>query len=83
LKFELRSHTDCRGSEAFNVGLSDRRAEAAAAYLIKKGVPRSSIISKGYGEQFLINDCRDGKECTEQQHQQNRRTEFMVIGKKK
>lgn len=83
LKFELRSHTDCRGSEAFNVGLSDRRAQAAADYLIKKGVPRSSIVSKGYGEQFLINDCRDGMECTEQQHQQNRRTEFMVIGKKK
>jgi len=82
LRFELRSHTDCRGSEAFNVGLSDRRAKAAADYLIKKGVPRSSIISKGYGEQYLINDCRDGIECTELQHQQNRRTEFMVIGKK-
>lgn len=83
LKFELRSHTDCRGGEAFNIGLSDRRAKAAADFLIKKGVPRSSIVSKGYGEQYLINDCRDGVECTEAQHQQNRRTEFMVIGKKK
>lgn len=82
LKFELRSHTDCRGSDAFNMELSERRAKAAADYLIKKGVSRSSIVSKGYGEKYLINHCRDGVNCSEELHQQNRRTEFMVIGKK-
>ncbi len=82
LKFELRSHTDCRGSDAYNDDLSLRRAKAAADYLIRKGVPRSSIVSKGMGEKYLINGCSDGVPCSETQHQENRRTEFMVIGKK-
>lgn len=83
LKFELRSHTDCRGSDGFNIELSERRAKAAADFLIKKGVPRSSIVSKGFGEKYLVNGCSDGVDCSEKQHQENRRTEFMVIGKKK
>lgn len=83
LKFELRSHTDCRGSFEYNDDLSSKRAKAAVDYLVKKGVPRSIIVSKGYGERELLNECSDGVFCTEELHEENRRTEFIVTGKKK
>lgn len=83
LKFELRSHTDCRGSYEYNDDLSSKRAKAATDYLVKKGVPRPIIISKGYGERELLNECTDGVFCDEPKHEQNRRTEFIVTGKKK
>lgn len=83
LKFELRSHTDCRGSFEYNDDLSYKRAKAATDYLISKGVPRSIIVSKGYGEKELLNKCSDGIYCTEVEHEVNRRTEFVVTGKKK
>ena len=76
---ELSSHTDARGSDKFNLELSDRRAKAAAAYIVSKGVSTSRIIGKGYGEYKLMNECADGVDCTEEQHQQNRRTEIAVI----
>ncbi|MFN0031306.1 MAG: OmpA family protein [Flavobacteriales bacterium] len=82
LKFELRSHTDCRGSFEYNDDLSYKRAKAATDYLISKGVPRSIIVSKGFGEHELLNECTDGVYCTEDLHEQNRRTEFIVTGKK-
>jgi outer membrane protein OmpA-like peptidoglycan-associated protein len=83
LKFELRSHTDCRGSYEYNDDLSSKRAKAVTDYMVKKGVPRSIIVSKGYGERELLNDCTDGVFCEESLHEQNRRTEFIVTGKKK
>jgi peptidoglycan-associated lipoprotein len=83
LRFELRSHTDCRGSYEYNDDLSAKRAKAAVDYLIKKGVPRNIIVSKGYGEKELLNNCTDGVYCTEDQHETNRRTEFIVTEKKK
>jgi outer membrane protein OmpA-like peptidoglycan-associated protein len=83
LKFELRSHTDCRGSFEYNDDLSSKRAKAAVDYLVKKGVPRAIIVSKGYGERELLNECSDGVYCDEAKHEQNRRTEFIVTGKKK
>jgi outer membrane protein OmpA-like peptidoglycan-associated protein len=83
LKFELRSHTDCRGSYEYNDDLSSKRAKAVTDYMVKKGVPRSIIVSKGYGERELLNNCTDGVFCEESLHEQNRRTEFIVTGKKK
>jgi outer membrane protein OmpA-like peptidoglycan-associated protein len=83
LKFELRSHTDCRGSFEYNDDLSTKRAKAVTDYMVKKGVPRSIIVSKGYGERELLNNCSDGVMCEESLHEQNRRTEFVVTGKKK
>jgi len=83
LKFELRSHTDCRGSFEYNDDLSSKRAKAVTDYMVKKGVPRSIIVSKGYGERELLNNCSDGVMCEESLHEQNRRTEFVVTGKKK
>lgn len=85
LKFEIRSHCDCRGSEGFNEDLSSKRAKAVLDYLVKRGVPRSIIVSKGIGKKELLNgcDCSEGENCTEAQHQENRRTEFIVTDKKK
>lgn len=83
LKFEIRSHCDCRGSFEYNDDLSSKRAKAVLDYLVTKGVPRSIITSKGIGERELVNDCSDGVQCDESKHQENRRTEFIVTDKKK
>ncbi|MCH2197703.1 MAG: OmpA family protein [Flavobacteriales bacterium] len=79
LKVEIGSHCDSRGSDYFNEQLSERRAKAVSEYLVRKGVRRSMLISRGYGETRLLNNCSDGVDCTEDQHQDNRRTEFTVM----
>jgi len=81
LKVEIRSHCDSRGSYPFNDELSQKRATAVVDYVISKGVKRSMMISKGMGERKLVNKCKDGVECSEEEHQKNRRTEFLVISK--
>jgi len=78
LSFELSSHTDSRASETYNLVLSDARANSAVDYLIRKGVEASRLKAKGYGESRPVNRCVDGVECTEEEHQANRRTEFKV-----
>jgi outer membrane protein OmpA-like peptidoglycan-associated protein len=80
IKVELSSHTDCRGKTAYNDRLSQRRAEAAVAYLIQNGIEASRITAKGYGERQLLNRCADGVKCSEEEHQANRRTEIKVTG---
>jgi hypothetical protein len=83
ITIELSSHSDCRGSAAGNLALSDRRAKASAGYVISKGVSPTRIYGKGYGETKLINDCKcEGTvvvPCSEEQHAQNRRTEFKIV----
>ncbi len=79
LKIELASHTDARGSITGNQKLSQARAQSCVDYLIKKGVPKTSIIAKGYGETQLINRCKDGVTCSEEEHQANRRTEVRIL----
>ena len=79
IKIELSSHTDSRAEDAFNLDLSERRAQAAVRYLILKGISQNRLVAKGYGESQLINGCGNDADCTEEQHQQNRRTEFKVI----
>lgn len=76
---ELGSHTDSRGSDEYNRKLSQCRADAAAAYLISKGIPKNRFTAKGYGETMLVNNCANGVECTDAQHEENRRTEFKII----
>ncbi len=78
IEIELGSHTDSRGSAASNERLSDKRARASADYIVSKGIDKSRIMGKGYGESQLINQCSDGVKCTEEEHQLNRRTEFRV-----
>ncbi|MGY0040696.1 OmpA family protein [Pedobacter sp. NJ-S-72] len=75
----LSSYTDSRGKDNYNQALSQRRAAAALAYLIRKGIVKDRIKADGYGETHLLNDCKNGVKCTEAQHQLNRRTEVVVI----
>ena len=75
---ELSSHTDSRASGRYNLVLSDKRARAAVEYIISKGIARKRITAKGYGETKLINECKNNVDCTEEKHQENRRTEFKV-----
>ena len=79
LSFELGSHTDSRASDMYNLVLSDARARSAMDYLIRKGVPAERISARGYGESKLVNRCKDDVDCTEEEHQANRRTEFKVV----
>ncbi len=80
---ELGSHTDCRASAAYNMALSDRRAKSSAKYVKERISYPDRIFGKGYGESKLINHCEcEGSKkvpCTEEEHQQNRRTEFKII----
>ncbi len=78
-KVELGSHTDCRGSDAYNEKLSQKRSESAVEYIVSKGISQDRIIAKGYGESQLVNKCDDGVPCTEAEHRQNRRTEFKIL----
>ncbi|HRN36166.1 MAG TPA: OmpA family protein [Flavobacteriales bacterium] len=78
LTIDLRSHTDSRASTAYNDALSQRRAESSRQYLIGKGISQGRITCKGYGERQLVNRCADGVECSEEEHQMNRRTEFII-----
>lgn len=80
LEIELSAHTDARGKDQSNLDLSDKRAKAAAAYIINKGIAESRIIGRGYGETQLKNSCGNGVKCSEKQHQDNRRTEVKVTG---
>jgi len=88
LKFELGSHTDCRADSLYNIKLSQRRADSCVGYLIRNGVDSMRLVSRGYGENELeLKECAcegpnervQGQRCTEDQHQQNRRTTVKVI----
>jgi len=76
---ELSSFTDSRGKDQYNLWLSQKRANSAVQYIISRGIDKSRITGKGYGETQLLNDCVKGVKCSEAMHQLNRRTEFKVI----
>lgn len=76
---ELHSHTDSRANHAYNDELSEKRAKAAVDYLVSKGIAKQRVKHKGFGERRLLNHCSDGVECSEDEHQENRRTEFVVL----
>jgi len=80
ISVELGSHTDSRGNDEYNQVLSQRRAAAAVAYIVSEGVDSTRITARGYGEFQLVNRCRNGVECSEGEHQQNRRTELRITG---
>jgi outer membrane protein OmpA-like peptidoglycan-associated protein len=79
IRIEVRSHTDSRSSDAYNAKLSDNRARAVLDYLAARGINTKRIEAKGYGESELLNNCDDSTNCTESQHQANRRTEFKIL----
>lgn len=78
-KVELGSHTDARGTDAYNRLLSQKRSDSAVGYIVKSGVTKDRIIAKGFGETQLVNHCKNGVECTDEVHRQNRRTEFKIL----
>ena len=80
VKIELSSHTDCRGKDAYNASLSEKRAKSAVDYVISKGIAKARVTSKGYGESVPFAKCVCEK-CSEDEHQSNRRTEFKVLSK--
>ncbi len=78
MKLDIRSHTDSRQTFKYNEALSDRRAKSTINWLIKNGVHSSRLTGKGYGETQLVNKCADGVKCSEEEHQFNRRSEFII-----
>jgi len=78
IRIQLGSHTDCRGNDAYNQNLSQRRAQSAVNYLISKGIDGSRLSAKGYGESQPAALCACSS-CTEAEHQTNRRTTFKVV----
>ena len=79
LVIELGSHTDSRGSDEYNMILSQKRAKAAVDYMLNQGIYPDRISSKGYGETEIINQCVNGVKCSDKEHERNRRTEFKVV----
>ena len=79
MKIDIRSHTDSRGDDSYNLRLSDRRAKATLEWMVKQGIERKRLTAKGYGETQLVNGCSNGVPCTEEEHQANRRSEFIII----
>ncbi|WP_250428617.1 OmpA family protein [Pontibacter ruber] len=81
ITIELGSHTDSRESHRYNQMLSDLRAQSAVTYMVARGIERSRMKAKGYGETQLRNKCADNVSCSEEEHQWNRRTEFKILAK--
>ena len=79
LKLEIRSHTDSRQTAKYNQVLSDKRAKSTMKWLIENGIASNRLTGKGYGETQLVNQCSDDVKCTEEEHQLNRRSEFIII----
>jgi outer membrane protein OmpA-like peptidoglycan-associated protein len=79
IKVEVRSHTDSTGPDTYNMRLSERRAQATVDWLMYQGINPSRLKSKGYGETNIINHCQNNVPCLEKEHQQNRRSEFIII----
>ncbi|MBC3758113.1 OmpA family protein [Hyunsoonleella sp. SJ7] len=77
MKLAINAHTDNKGSDSYNLKLSDRRAVSAVKYLIKNGISKNRLKSKGYGEREPIIDCKAN--CTDEELQANRRVEFIIL----
>jgi outer membrane protein OmpA-like peptidoglycan-associated protein len=80
MKIDIRSHTDSRADDSYNIKLSERRAQSTLSYLVSKGgIDKSRLSGKGYGETQLTNGCITGAACSEAAHQLNRRSEFIIM----
>lgn len=76
---EIGAHTDCRGTEEYNMNLSHKRAKSVREYLINQGIPNANVKSVGYGELQPLNKCTNEGECTEEEYMINRRCEFVIL----
>ena len=79
MKVSLTAHTDSRGRADYNTLLSEKRARSAKLYLTRRGISADRIITYGNGESEIRNRCRDGVNCTEEEHKYNRRTEVSIL----
>lgn len=79
LRIEIASHTDSRGDDGYNMALSQQRAQSVVNYLVSNGISRNKLVARGYGETKLKNNCGNGANCDEEQHHDNRRTEFRIL----
>ncbi|RDY58181.1 OmpA family protein [Flagellimonas nanhaiensis] len=79
LKIKVNSHTDSRGNDAYNLWLSQKRAESTVNYMVSKGISRDRLQGEGFGETRLVNDCLNGIPCSREKHQLNRRSEFIIF----
>ncbi|WP_317132060.1 OmpA family protein [Bizionia myxarmorum] len=79
LKLEIRAHTDSRGNDAYNKALLQRRATSTLNYLVEEGIVSSRLKAQGFGETKLVNSCSNGVDCSEAEHQKNRRSEFIIL----
>jgi outer membrane protein OmpA-like peptidoglycan-associated protein/tetratricopeptide (TPR) repeat protein len=75
----VKAHTDNRGSDKYNMALSNARAKSTVQYIISKGIAKERISGQGYGESEPKVDCKEN--CTEEQHKENRRSEFLIVKK--
>ncbi len=78
INIHIESHTDSRGSDSYNLALSERRAQSTLKWLVGKGIDKSRLTAKGYGETQLVNNCSNGVPCTAEEHQLNRRSMFII-----
>ena len=80
LHIDVRSHTDSRGSDAYNIALSERRNASTRKWIVEKGgIASERLTGRGYGETQHVNRCSNGVKCSEEEHQLNRRSEFIVL----
>ncbi len=79
MKIDVRSHTDSRGNENYNLKLSDRRAKATVEWIISKGIDSRQVTGEGYGATQLLNHCSKGVNCSDEEQQLNRRSEFIIL----
>lgn len=80
MKLDIKSHTDSRATKAYNDALSSRRNRSTINYIVNVGgIDASRLTGKGYGERELVNKCSDGVDCTEAEHQLNRRSDFIIL----
>ncbi|WP_299767227.1 OmpA family protein [uncultured Dokdonia sp.] len=80
MRIDVRSHTDSRGNDSYNQRLSQNRNDATIQWLIDKGISRSRLTGRGYGESSPVNECTNNVACSEAAHQDNRRSEFIILG---
>jgi outer membrane protein OmpA-like peptidoglycan-associated protein/tetratricopeptide (TPR) repeat protein len=79
IRLRLNAHTDSQGDLDYNLELSQKRADNAKAYLVQRGINSNRIVARGYGERYILNHCKDGVDCTDAEHEVNRRIEIIVI----
>ncbi|GAA4107666.1 OmpA family protein [Aquimarina addita] len=79
MKIDIRSHTDSHGDDSYNLWLSEQRAKSTIKYMVDKGIDANRLSGKGYGESQGVNDCGNESNCTKDEYQLNRRSEFIIV----